>query len=308
MSAVLAGPFPPCLRCVFLSYIQYACEATPWPDAKFLADHSCQRAACSPNRGVQVQRPGRPSQRAKLPQRPKAPSADGAIPGQGPWSAPPPLRGGRRRPSTNAAPSATHPRTGANAPRRAVQSLVGRGIPDAPTPHPIRGRQGCRPLRRFWSAVQRGGGTHRSCPTESEHIGLSGFRRNGPNASRRAVQSLVGRGIPDAPTPHPIRGRQGCRPLRRWWSAVQHGGGTHRSRPTFSVSSLSVLSDGKSVPASLRQWYYGTFWCFPSSPPVIWPPSKKYFSFFPGSTLFLVQPAQIPLFSGCHIVTLPFLL
>ena len=162
------------------------------------------------------QRNSRPPQRAKHPNRPKAPSADGAIPGQGPWSAPPPLRGGRRRPSTNAAPSATHPRTGANAPRRAVQFIVGRGIPDAPTPHPI-------------------------------------------------------------------RGRQGCRPLRRWWSAVQHGGGTHRSRPTFSVSSLSVLSDGKSVPASLRQWYYGTFWCFPSSPPVIWPPSKKYFVFSPAA-------------------------
>ena len=35
----------------------------------------------------------------------------------------------------------------------------------------------------------------------------------------------VGRGILDAPKPHPIRGRQGCRPLRRWWSAVQHSGG-----------------------------------------------------------------------------------
>ena len=43
------------------------------------------------------------------------------------------------------------------------------------------------------------------------------------------VHPTVGRGILDAPTPHPIRGRQGCRPLRRWCSAVQHGGGTHRS-------------------------------------------------------------------------------
>ena len=35
----------------------------------------------------------------------------------------------------------------------------------------------------------------------------------------------VGRGILDAPKPHPIRGRQGCRPLRRWWSTVRHCGG-----------------------------------------------------------------------------------
>ena len=104
---------------------------------------------------------------AKHPKRPKAPSADGAIPGQGPWSAPPPPRGGRRGPSTIAVPGTVHPRTGANASRRAVQFIVGRGIPDAPTPHPIRGRQGCRPLRRFWSAVQHGGGTHRSRPTFS---------------------------------------------------------------------------------------------------------------------------------------------
>ena len=145
-------------------------------------------------------------------------------------------------------------------------------------------------------------------PTGSEHIGLSGFRRNGPNVSWRAVQSIVGRGIPDAPTPHPIRGRQGCRPLRRFWSAVQHGGGTHRSRPTFSVGSLSVLSGSKFVPASLRQWYYGTFCYFLRSFPSIPSQSKKYFSFFPSSWLFLVQSAQIPLFSGCHIVTLPFLL
>src|SRR5699024_7177982 len=48
VSAVLAGPFAPCLRCGFLPYIQYGCEPTPWPDAKFLGDHSCQRTACSP--------------------------------------------------------------------------------------------------------------------------------------------------------------------------------------------------------------------------------------------------------------------
>ena len=39
------------------------------------------------------------------------------------------------------------------------------------------------------------------------------------------VHPTVGRGILDAPKPHPIRGRQGCRPLRRWWSTVRHGGG-----------------------------------------------------------------------------------
>ena len=97
VSAVLAGPFAPCLRCGFLPYIQYGCEPTPWPDAKFLGDHSCQRTACSPkSRSPEAEplvaprtgRNTRPSQRAKpprrarreLPHRPKAPSADGAIP------------------------------------------------------------------------------------------------------------------------------------------------------------------------------------------------------------------------------------
>ena len=51
----------------------------------------------------------------------------------------------------------------------------------------------------------------------------------------------VGRGILDAPTPHSIRGRQGCRPLRRCWSAVRCSGGTHRSRPTSFVGSAFVF-------------------------------------------------------------------
>ena len=61
----------------------------------------------------------------------------------------------------------------------------------------------------------------------------------------------VGRGILDAPTPHSIRGRQGCRPLRRCWSAVRCSGGTHRSRPTFHTGSPSrnVGDDAHIVPA-----------------------------------------------------------
>ena len=46
----------------------------------------------------------------------------------------------------------------------------------------------------------------------------------------------VGRGIPDAPKPHPIRGRQGCRPLRRCWSTVRHGGGG--KPPPYAVEPL----------------------------------------------------------------------
>ena len=52
---------------------------------------------------------------------------------------------------------------------------------------------------------------------------------------RRPGIRPVGRGIPDAPAPHPIRGRQGCRPLRYAYSTVRSGGGTHRSRPTVHV-------------------------------------------------------------------------
>ena len=96
MSAVLAGPFPPWQRCGSLPYIQYGCESTPCPDAKFLADHSCQQVASSPNRGVQgaappvARRSGRNTRwpqpakhprraRREIPHRPIAPSADGAI-------------------------------------------------------------------------------------------------------------------------------------------------------------------------------------------------------------------------------------
>ena len=74
------------------------------------------------NRGVQRQRlrspvatgetPAGRSQRN--PQSSPAPSADDAIPGQGPWSAPPPLWGGRRGPSTSTAPGTIHPRISAN--------------------------------------------------------------------------------------------------------------------------------------------------------------------------------------------------
>ena len=58
----------------------------------------------SKNRGFQRQSLWSPAAAGEIPHRPKAPSADGAIPGQRPWSAPPPLRGGRRGPSTNAVP------------------------------------------------------------------------------------------------------------------------------------------------------------------------------------------------------------
>ena len=63
------------------------------------------------------------------------------------------------------------------------------------------------------------------------------------------VRPSVGRGILDAPTPHPIRGRQGCRPLRRWWSVMRHGGGTRRSRPTFIVGSALVFMGQQMTPA-----------------------------------------------------------
>ena len=64
---------------------------------------------------------------------------------------------------------------------------------------------GASPRPTGWNPSARGkwnvpasGGTHRSRPTV--HVG--------------SPSMFVGRGIPDAPTPHPIRGRQGCRPLR----------------------------------------------------------------------------------------------
>ena len=111
-----------------------------------------------------------------------------------------------------------------------VHPTVGRGILDAPNPRPIRGRQGCRPLRRWWSAGRRGqapalrGGTYRPGRQWSVRTG-GGTHRSRPTFYVGSLFVAVGRGILDAPNPRSIRGRQGCRPLRRWWSAVRHGGG-----------------------------------------------------------------------------------
>ena len=108
----------------------------------------------------------------------------------------------------------------------------------------------------------------------------------------------------------------GASPRPTWWKQsvlLSIWGGAARRRdtqvpPYVLYGQFVVLSGGKSVPVSLQQWYYGTFCYFLQSFPSISLQSKKYFSFFPGSRLFLVQSAQIPLFSGCHIVTSPFLL
>ena len=101
--------------------------------------------------------------------------------------------------------------------------------------------------QRLWSPAAAG---------ETPQSSQSAIRRwRNPRQSRRPpspprqrvadggliVHPTVGRGIPDAPAPHPIRGRQGCRPLRQWWPAVQHGGGTRRSRPTSFVGSVFVF-------------------------------------------------------------------
>ena len=170
---------------------------------------------------------GRPPQRAKYPrrarretpQRPKAPSADGAIPGQGPWSAPPLLRGGRRGPSTNAVPGPIHPRTGANA-----YHVTRRG--QAPA---LQG--GTYQPGRKWN-VPASGGTHSSRPTV--HIG--------------SPSMFVGRGIPDAPKPHPIRGRQGCRPLRFGCSLVHPGGGGQA--PALRGGTYRPAENGTCLPAA----------------------------------------------------------
>ena len=153
-------PPPVCLRCspglfrhsrgaVSCHTSSMPCEPTPCSDEKFLADHSCQRAAGSPkSRGPGGSAPGRPSQRAKLPRRArretsarrsgrnplssKAPSADGAIPGQRPWpSPPPPTGGGRRGPF--------------------IPLGVGAGIPDGPGRNAPWTRQGCRALRNGYA-------------------------------------------------------------------------------------------------------------------------------------------------------------
>ena len=84
--------------------------------------------------------------------------------------------------------------------------------------------------RRKWN-VPASGGTHRSRPTV--HIG--------------SPSMFVGRGIPDAPPPHPIRGRQGCRPLRFGCSVVHPGGG--EQVPPYGVESIGPS---------------GTFWRTPT--------------------------------------------
>ena len=52
-----------------------------------------------------------------------------------------------------------------------VHPTVGRGIPDAPASHPIRGRQGCRPLRFACSVVHPDGGG-KPPPYRVEPIGI----------------------------------------------------------------------------------------------------------------------------------------
>ena len=127
-------------------------ETAPCSDEKFLADHSCQRAAGSPNRGVQ---------------------------GAAPLVA---RRSGRNTPIVpkrhpQMAQSPAKPKAAVPTPSRVVDGglivhpTVGRGIPDAPAPHPIRGRQGCRPLRFACSVVHPGGGG-KPPPYRVEPIGI----------------------------------------------------------------------------------------------------------------------------------------
>ena len=131
---MLAGPFPPWRRCGFLPYIQYGCETTPCPDVKFLADHSCQRAADSPNRGVQRQRPRSPAAAGEIPagrsQR-NTRAAHGAkspiVPKRHPQMAQSPRRMPQgRRP---------HPIAGGGRRSFGCPPTVGRGILDAPILH-----------------------------------------------------------------------------------------------------------------------------------------------------------------------------
>ena len=82
------------------------------------------------------------------------------------------------------------------------------------------GRCGHRPLRSAYSGVRTSGGTRRSRPT---------FPLGSPSM-------FVGRGILDAPITHPIRGRQGCRPLRFGCSLVHPGGGG--KPPPYGVVSI----------------------------------------------------------------------
>ena len=109
------------------------------------------------NRGVQRQSPRSPRARGEIPARRSGRNTRAAHGAKSPivqsairrWrnlrsvcrkaAVPTPSAGGGRRPYI------THP-------------TVGRGIPDAPTMPPIRGRQGCRPLRFGCSLVHPGGG------------------------------------------------------------------------------------------------------------------------------------------------------
>ena len=149
VSAVLAGPFPPCLRCGFLPYIQYACEATPWPDAKFLADHFCQRTAGSPKSRspeaaplVARRRWNNLRQSRRPPSPPRQRVVDGGLMSRTASDDVPAPQTTRGSPAMRV----WEPMTAV--PWRMRTQLVGHGILDASGTDSIRGRQGCRPLRQ----------------------------------------------------------------------------------------------------------------------------------------------------------------
>ena len=128
----------------------------------------CQPAVSCPNRGVQRHRPRSLAAASEIPARrsgrntPIVPSAIRR------W----------RNPHGKAVRPPSPPRDGVEDGGLTVRPNVGRGILDAPAPHSVRDRQGCRPLRRWWSAVRHGGGgkppPYRVERTESLH----GFRCN----------------------------------------------------------------------------------------------------------------------------------
>ena len=140
-------------------------------------------------------------------QRPRSPVATGEIPAR---------RSGR---NTRAAHGAKSPivqsairrwRNPRGACRKAAVPTPSAGGGRRPYFVPLIDGAVCRPVHLLWTSAPTG------CNT-----------------------SFVGRGIPDAPTMPPTRGRQGCRPLRFVCSVVRISGGTHRSRPTLPVGSLS---------------------------------------------------------------------
>ena len=93
----------------------------------------------------------------------------------------------------------------------------------AAVPHPVSGWWTAAllcPVDR-WCSVQASSPSVDIGPYRVQHI------------IRRAAASLT---RPQCP---PIRGRQGCRPLRFACSVMRISGGTHRSRPTLPVGSLS---------------------------------------------------------------------